>query len=102
MRTIVDSDGAEWTVTAHEENTPRHHGRWYLVFEGAAGTVLPMPEVRWQTRATAQRTLLTMSDFELLRRMQIVRERAQLDDGASPRDGSTPTSVGSRVNVNAG
>jgi hypothetical protein len=102
MKTMVDATGAVWTATAHEERTPRHHGRWYLVFEAPDGSVLPMPEVRWQTRATAQRTLLAMSDFELLRRLQIVRERALLDHGASPRDGATPTSVGARVNVNAG
>lgn len=102
MKTIVDETLGQWTVTAHEEQTPRHHGRWYLVFEGPDGTVLPMPEVRWQTRVTAQRTLLTMSDFELLRRLHIVRERARAEHGASPQDGATPTSVGARVNANAG
>lgn len=102
MKSIVDESGVDWTATAREEKTPRHHGRWYLVFESADGRVLPMPEVRWQTRVTAQRTLLTMSDFELLRRLHIVRERALLEHGASPEDGATATSVGARVNASAG
>src|SRR5690606_35295565 len=56
MKTFTDDKGNSWTAGALEEDTPRHHGRWYLVFEGADGVVLPMPEVRWQTAATAERT----------------------------------------------
>ena len=103
MVTFNDESGAAWVASAREEQTPRHHGRWYLVFhpEGASD-VLEMAEVRWQTRATAERTLRTMSVFELRRRLHIVRERALLEHGASPVDGATPTSVGARTSVNAG
>ena len=76
MKTVVDETGVSWTATAHEENTPRHHGRWYLVFETADGRVLPMPEVRWQTRPSAERTLRTMAAFELVRRLLSARTRA--------------------------
>lgn len=102
MRTFLDVDGTSWVAGAREEETPRHHTRWYLVFEGPDGAVLPMPEVRWQTRATAERTLLVMSDFELRRRIHMVRERALLEHGASPVDGAQAESQRDRNSANAG
>jgi hypothetical protein len=101
MKSFNDEAGTPWTATAREENTPRHHGRWYLVFE-TDGASLPMPEVRWQTRATAERTLRTMSTFELLRRLHIVRERALLEVGASPESGAQPTDERKRSSARAG
>lgn len=79
MRTFADENDRAWIATAREEDTPRHHGRWYLVFhpEGDDASILPMPEVRWQTRPTARRTLRTMSLFELRRRLHIVLGRTQ-------------------------
>lgn len=78
MKTFVDDEGREWTATAHEEDTPRHHGRWYLVFEpnDGEGPPLPMPEVRWKNAQTAGRTLRTMGEFELRRRLTTVTRRA--------------------------
>lgn len=76
MKTFDDAAGAAWTATVLEERTPRHHGRFYLVFEAADGTVLPMGEVRWQTRASAERTIRTMSVAELRRRLASLLERA--------------------------
>jgi hypothetical protein len=102
MRTFLDVSGTSCVASAREETTPRHHTRWYLVFEGPDGTALPMPEVRWQTRATAERTLLVMSDFELRRRLHIVRERALLEHGASPDDGVQTESRRDRTSANAG
>jgi hypothetical protein len=102
MKSFSDEAGTVWTASAREENTPRHHGRWYLVFEGPDGAVLPMPEVRWQTRATAERTLRTMSDFELNRRLHVVRERALLEPGASPDRGAGPRIERERTSANAG
>ena len=71
MKTFKAENGETWVAGAAREHTERHHGVWYLVFhrEGDASERLPMEEVRWQTRATAERTLLTMSDFELRRRL---------------------------------
>ena len=81
MRNFQDEQGREWTATAREESTPRHHGRWYLAFHPAAdpGTLIPLPEVRWQTAQSAQRTLGTMSEFELLRRLVTARSRTGAD-----------------------
>jgi hypothetical protein len=38
--------------------------------------MLPRPEIRWQTRETAERTLASMSLFELRRRLKVARARA--------------------------
>lgn len=102
MKTFTDENGSSWIASACEEETPRHHTRWYLILGGADGSVFPIPEVRWQTRATAERTLLSMSDFELRRRLHVVRERALLERGASPTDGAPPESGRERTNANAG
>lgn len=76
MKTFLDGAGTRWTATVGEEDTPRHHGRWYLVFEAEDGSsALPMGEVRWQTRASAERTIRTMSDAELRRRLASLVDR---------------------------
>jgi hypothetical protein len=78
MRPFTDEAGAAWIATAREEQSPRHHTRWYLVFhpEGDDSHAVPLAEVRWQTFPTATRTLRTMSVFELRRRLEIARQRA--------------------------
>ena len=100
MKTFRAENGEAWVASAEREHTERHHGVWYLVFhrEAAGSARLPMYEVRWQTRATAERTLLTMSDFELRRRLKsaIARQAAGLGptpyvDAIAP--GRTPTDV---------
>jgi hypothetical protein len=69
MRTFQDESGRTWTADAREEDTPRHHGRWYLVFRAADEAEYAHPEVRWQNRPTALRTINSMSEFELRRRL---------------------------------
>jgi hypothetical protein len=104
MKQFADADGSEWIASAREEQTPRHHGRWFLVFHPAGDddARLAMPEVRWQTKETAARTVRSMSTFELRRRLHILRERALLERGASPDDGATPTAVRERISASAG
>lgn len=82
MRTFTDEHGAQWMAEAREEKTARHHGTWYLVFRQGS-EVLEMPEVRWQTRPSADRILDTASDFELRRRLRNVRARYASNDGPS-------------------
>jgi hypothetical protein len=82
MRTFQSETGQWWVAGAREEDTPRHHGRWYMILhpqDDEAG-LLVLPEIRWQTRASAERTLETMSLFELRRRLDIAQRRA-----AAPR-----------------
>ncbi|MGH7481427.1 MAG: hypothetical protein ACRELV_04680 [Longimicrobiales bacterium] len=79
MRTFQDQDGASWLATAlEEEESPRHHGRWYLVIrpEHAEEPTYALHDVRWQSRGSAERTLRTMADWELQRRLAWVRQRA--------------------------
>lgn len=104
MRQFTDELGGVWTADAREENTSRHHGRWYLVIHpsGDDSQLMAMGEVRWQTHATAVRTLQAMSEFELRRRLHILRERALIEHGASPVDGAQPLDERERTNVNAG
>lgn len=88
MRDFTDEKGGLWTATAIEEDTPRHHGRWVLFFHPTSAETprLPAPEVRWQSRPEAERTLATMSLFELRRKLDNVKRRAGLPtpSGESP------------------
>jgi len=72
-----DESGRQWVAGTREEDTPRHHTRWYLVFHpaGQDDPIIPMSEVRWQTEETAERTLRTMSTFELRRRLHTALSR---------------------------
>lgn len=103
MKEFTDENGSGWVASAREEDTPRHHGRWYLVFHPAGGEdrILAMPEVRWQSRRSAVRTLNTMSVFELRRRLHLRLERELAEAGASPRTGAIEGRERA-VNVNAG
>jgi hypothetical protein len=101
MRTFTDDSGAQWNAEAREEKTPRHHGRWYLVFRSGAQE-LEMPEVRWQTQTSANRILQTASEFELRRRLKNVRARIASNDGASAFEGEGRGVARGRSNANAG
>jgi len=92
MRTFSDMAGSGWIATAREEDTPRHHGRWYLIIHpaGDPDRAMPMPEVRWQTRASAARTLATMSPFELRRRLHVLLERDATGPGGTAADSAEP------------
>lgn len=82
MKHFKDEQGRGWVATALEEDTARHHGRWYLVIRPEDGTdpELMLPEVRWQSRHSAERTLATMSEFELRRRLRMAARRHDTPD----------------------
>ena len=101
MRTCADDKGKQWVADVREEVTPRHHGRFYLVFR-SGDQELEMPEVRWQTRASAQRILKTMADFELRRRLKSVLARYASNDGPSEHEGEGRGIRRGRTNVHAG
>jgi hypothetical protein len=86
MKTFEGEDGREWLAEPAEEDVPRHHGRWYMILRPAneAGPTMALPEVRWQTRHTAERSIRAMSDFELRRRLRMAAHR--LDSPAAVRD----------------
>jgi hypothetical protein len=78
MIAFEDEQGRRWVATVREEDTPRHHGRFYLVFhpEGDDLGSWPLTDVRWQNAPTAERTLRTMAVFELRRRLGLALRRA--------------------------
>jgi len=107
MREFTNGSGERWVASAREERTPRHHGRWYLIFHpaGSPEAALAVPEVRWQTRATAERTLRTMSTFELRRRLEVARARAaSVGEPAHPESApqSAPRAERDRTSASAG
>lgn len=77
MKRFTDEKGRSWVATALEEDTPRHHGRWYMVLQPAdgSGPEFMLPEVRWQNRHTAERSVVAMSEFELRRRLRMASRR---------------------------
>jgi hypothetical protein len=105
MKSFQGEDGQEWLATTAEEDAPRHHGRWYMVLRPTADEAveLALPEVRWQTRHTADRSIRAMSDFELRRRLRMAARRmeppTQLRDSFGAHQGSGP---GARGGTGAG
>lgn len=91
MKTFRAENGEAWVASAEREETERHHGIWFMVFhrEGDSSERLPLFDVRWQTRATAERTLLTMSDFELRRRLKSAVARQAGGLGPTAVEGET-------------
>ena len=73
MREFTDADGARWRASAREEASTDYKGRYFLVLEpvdGATSDTLDLREVRWNSERTAARTISTMSQFELRRRLR--------------------------------
>ena len=104
MKTFEFEGSERWVATAQRENTERHHGVWFLVFhrEGDPGEVLPVFEVRWQTDATAERTLKTMSDFELRRRLKSAIARHEAGLGPTSVEAEGVGTQRTRTNASAG
>ena len=81
MRDFTDEQGRGWTADVVEEDGTDYKGRLYLVIrpaEGEESEAIALPEVRWNSRATAERTIGTMSVVELRRRLRVARGRAAL------------------------
>ena len=80
MREFLDSDGRAWVATVHSEAGLDFKGRHHLCFHlaGAEDQGGELLDVRWNSPETAERTLTTMSNVELRRRL-----RSALGRGAS-------------------
>jgi hypothetical protein len=88
VRTFQDEDGQRWVASVGFRPGRDYQGRYFFVVrrEGDAdggtgdglggGEGLPLPEIRWNSEKTARRTLETMSDVELRRRLRSARGRA--------------------------
>ena len=81
MREFTDENGLIWVGTIQEESGDDYKGRYYFVFHGASESegedeVVNLTDVRWNSERTARRTLRTMSDVELRRRLRSARGRS--------------------------
>jgi len=73
MREFTDAEGRRWRASARQEPSVDYKGRFFLVLEpptGTMGEALEIREVRWNSERTAERTISTMSGFELRRRLR--------------------------------
>lgn len=72
MRDFADHQGRAWTASVAEEGGDDYKGRHFFVMRPAdgKGPDVALVDVRWNTERTAQRTLATMSDVELRRRLR--------------------------------
>ena len=76
MREFTDEGGARWVATVRERPGPDYKGRYYFWLEPQdGGEGVPLIDVRWNSERTAQRTLETMSEVELRRRLRSARGR---------------------------
>jgi len=90
MREFVDGEGKVWKATVRERLGPDYKGSYYFWLapqEGEEGVALI--DVRWNSERTAQRTLKTMSEVELRRRLRSALGRgARAMGGAQATDGT--------------
>jgi hypothetical protein len=77
MRQFEDAEGQLWQATVRERPGPDYKGRYYFWLEpGDGGSGVALLDVRWNSERTAQRTLATMSEVELRRRLRSALGRA--------------------------
>ena len=85
MREFEDETGARWVAEVGMRPGKDFKGRYYFLArpgdEGSDEAVALM-DVRWNSERTARRTLQTMSEVELRRRLRSARGRGQ----SSPSD----------------
>ena len=83
MREFEDADGRRWRASARQEPSVDYKGRYFLVLERLDGSGAPraetleLPEVRWNSERTAVRTIATMSQLELRRRLRSALGRGE-------------------------
>ncbi len=72
MREFTDASGRRWVASYREQPGPDYKGRLYMVIEpaDARGEFLELSDVRWNSERTAARTIETMSEVELRRRLR--------------------------------
>ena len=81
MRQFLDSQGRAWVAAVRSEAGLDFKGRHHLYFHrvDAEDEGFELLDVRWNSQGTAERTLATMSDVELRRRL-----RSALGRGSKP------------------
>lgn len=83
MREFQDEKGTVWVASVHRKDGDDYKGRYFLKVapkgDEAEGGFL-LEDVRWNSPKTAERTLQTMAELELRRRLRIAagRQRTQV------------------------
>jgi len=78
MREFRDEGGAVWVASVREGVGDDYKGRFCFTVspkDGPEGATVPLEDVRWNSAKTAERTLRTMSETELRRRLRMARGR---------------------------
>jgi hypothetical protein len=80
MRQFTDPEGRRWEATVREEPGTDYKGRFFLVLRAVDedGREYPLEDIRWNNERTAARTLETMSEVELRRRLRSAVGRGAL------------------------
>jgi hypothetical protein len=78
VREFIDEQGRAWTADIEGREGLDYQGRFHFVARPADGSGEPvgLEDVRWNSEHTARRTLETMSDVELRRRLRSARNRS--------------------------
>lgn len=79
MRRFRDHEGNVWVATVTREEGGDYKGRFYFAVDGEGdreGRRVALTDVRWNSSRTAERTLSTMSEVELRRRLRSALGRA--------------------------
>lgn len=78
MRTFEDHTGRRWVAAVAERSGPDYKGRFHLQLTPEdGGQRVDLSDVRWNSARSARRTLETMSEVELRRRLGQARGRAK-------------------------
>ncbi len=85
MREFTNEAGEAWTASVRERSGPDYKGRYFLWLEPRAeGEGVALPDVRWNSETTARRTLSTLSEVELRRRLRSALGRDTTAMGSLP------------------
>lgn len=89
MRQFQDHEGGEWVADVAKREGLDYKGRYFLIMRPADGEEeVKLTDVRWNSERTARRTLKTMSDVELRRRLRSARGRASSPVGGEASSAS--------------
>jgi len=81
MRVLMDDMGRKWVAAVRERPGKDYKGRFYFFVkpeDAGDSEGVALLDVRWNSERTAQRTLDTMSEFELLRRLRSAQGRGRV------------------------
>jgi hypothetical protein len=73
LRDFADADGGAWHASVLEDPGTDYKGRFYLVLspqDAGDEPYVTLEDVRWNSERAARRSLETMSEVELRRRLR--------------------------------